>query len=149
MSVPKTTCGPLYRALLHHFCAAPGSLGGAGGLDTDKVALFAAGFCCGQAEKVYLGACTAAMFRPSAERRAMLLEVLAHVCAVYGLLVVERQDEVWVCRDQETKTNVMLMDFGTPNSPAWHRSRGDLCGVPDDEIDEAFHERQGYGERCD
>ncbi len=42
------------------------------GDDSEKIRIFAAGFVSGQAEKVYLGACRAAMFRPSQDRYGML-----------------------------------------------------------------------------
>lgn len=74
----KTTCGPMYKAGLSQFA----------GDDPDKIRIFAAGFVSGQCEKVYLGACRAAMFRPSLERSAMLLEVVHDMGQRYGLNVV-------------------------------------------------------------
>jgi len=53
MSAP--TCGTHYLKLLKVFTE----------LDPERVRYFAAGFVCGQAEKIHLGACPAAMFRPN------------------------------------------------------------------------------------
>jgi len=135
----KPTCGPLYKAGLDNYC----------GDDPERVRLFAAGFVSGQAEKVYLGACRAAMFRPSAERLAMLMTVVKEVAERYGLVWLAVENEVWLCRDRDAERTVKEMAGRIPNSPGWHRLRADLCGVPRAECDEYFHLRHGYGQRCD
>jgi hypothetical protein len=136
----KQTCGPLYKLALDMYA----------GDDPEKMRLFAAGFVSGQAEKVYLGACQAAMFRPSADRAAMINELVKDACERYGLLMWWMLDqEIWLCRDAGTMATVREMAQRTPNSPGWHRLRAMLCGIPVDEIDEKFHERKGAGKRCD
>lgn len=138
----KTTCGPLYLAALEKYT----------GMSAVAVRTFTAGFVSGQAEKVYLGACLAAMFRPSGNRLPMVQEVVADVARRYGLIVQELETadgvEVWLCRDEDAQTSICLLGM-TPQGPDWHGARGRLCGVPEDEIDSAFHERDGAGQRCD
>jgi hypothetical protein len=137
---PAPTCGPLYQDALRTFA----------GDDPERMRLFAAGFMSGQAEKVYLGACQAAMFRPSAERREMALEILADLARRYGLAVVTTAvaGELWLCRPASV-ADIELLALILPDSPGWHIWRGLLCGVPPDEIDVQFHERPGHGQRCD
>jgi hypothetical protein len=56
------TCGELFRdAMQSHTDMSP-----------EQIRVFAAGYVTGQAEKIYLGACAAAMFRPSPEHYDML-----------------------------------------------------------------------------
>jgi len=141
----KTTCGPLFSMCLNKFTDM-----------TDKeVRIFAAGHLTGQAEKVYLGACRAAMVRPSEDYRQWCLTVAIHLSSIYGLeiSVFEREeikDEIWIHRP-DARSQVQLL--GCPdievNSRFWHMIRGDLCGVPPGHIDHQFHERKGYGEVCD
>lgn len=138
----KPTCGPLYKAGLEHYA----------GSDPDKIRLFAAGFISGQAEKVYLGACRGAMFRPSPDWAARLLEIVRDVAARYGLIVrlAARQNrEIWLLRDEAA---VALLEeaeeLGVPVE-RFHLLRGALVGVPTEEIDLLFHERAGHGERCE
>ena len=132
------TCGVLYREALEHYIA----------MDPERVRMFTAGFCTGQAEKVHLGACKAAMFRPSAENREMLLEVLIDIAERYVLCIVTTKDEIWIAR-RENAELVRKMKAIQENSPEWHEFRGMLCGVPAEEIDRQFHHRHGYGERAD
>lgn len=130
------TCGPLYLdALLKH----------AGG-DLDKLKAFAAGFVNGQAEKVYLGACRAAMFRPSPQHVPLVSSLVLDAADRYGLMVRSFSGEIWLYR---TAGDMDQLGTLAKDSPAWHRERGRLCGVPEDEIDERFHERKGYAEPCD
>jgi hypothetical protein len=137
---PKTTCGPLYQDALRHYA----------GDDPERIRLFAAGFVSGQAEKVYLGACRAAMFRPSPDRRAMLLEILEDVARRYGLHYTVEADEIWLWRDPGTANAIdQVFRRGDRDPAGYHRLRGMLCGVPPDEIDEQFHRRPGHGQRCD
>ena len=138
-TAPRTTCGPLYRAGLDHYA----------GDDPEKIRLFAAGFVTGQAEKVHLGAASGAMFRPSAERHAMLIAVVRDVAKRYDLHVTFWEDEIWIARDHRVLAQMELLTSRARNSPGWHWARARWCGVPYDEIDEHFHERRGAGERCD
>lgn len=135
----KPTCGPMYKEALERYA----------GDDAELIRIFAAGFVSGQAEKVYLGACRAAMFRPSQDRYGMLIETVRDVAQRYGLTVVEgigSQNEIWVCRPDDAELVRGQMQY-PENSPPWHVHRATLCGV--DEIDVRFHLRAGSGERCD
>lgn len=138
---PKPTCGPLYKDGLDLY---------AGG-DAASIRLFAAGFVSGQAEKVYLGACRAAMFRPSQDRYGMLIETVRDVAFRYGLDVVEpigSKKEIWICRTRFRQDVASLVEI-KEDSPEWHEARAWLCGVPKDEVDIDFHLRSGHGQRCD
>jgi hypothetical protein len=134
----KTTCGPLYKQALEAF--------------TDRspkqIRLFAAGFVVGQAEKIYLGACRAAMFRPSKEYQEMLWEHTTTAAALYGLAVMMLDDEIWIVKPEWAASIKSLKDFER-NSMAWHKLRARMCGVPEEEIDDQFHLRPGAVERCD
>lgn len=137
----KPTCGPLYKAGLEHYA----------GSDPEKIKLFAAGFISGQAEKVYLGACRGAMFRPSAEWKAMVLEVAREVATRYGLQVriASPPGEIWILRDAAAVDLLARAEeLGVPDD-LFHLLRGALAGVPTEEIDLRFHERAGHGERCE
>lgn len=143
----KPTCGPLFAEALRSFV----------NLDSDRadkdVRLFVAGHMTGQAEKIYLGACTAAMFRPSPEYRGFALAALGKLSAIYGLEVSvferpEIADEIWL-HIPEALTEVGELSQLVINSPEWHAVRGRLCGIPENKIDPLFHERRGYREPCD
>lgn len=81
------TCGEFYREALRRYSTFEYD---GGGTHTDPRAYraFAAGFVTGQAEKVYLGACVAAMFRPSEDRLSLMRELLDDITPRYGLTVV-------------------------------------------------------------
>lgn len=140
----KPTCGVLYLEALNQFC----------GTDEERKA-FAAGHVNGQAEKVYLGACSAAMFRPQPENHEWLLLTVQKIAGRYGLRVncqsyVDRGtviSEIWISR----KGSVIVDEFTRypVNSPTWHAVRARACGIPADEVDYVFHERRGYAEPCD
>ena len=123
------TCKPLYLRLRDAL--------------TESKQPFAMGFAAGQAEKVYLGACKAAMFRPDAEERELLWHALAVVCEAYGL---ERREspvdgELWIFRS----ANAWLLDRMLeiePDSSGWHIWRAFMCGIPREEVDPRFHERR-------
>lgn len=135
----KTSCGPLYRAAKNHFT----------GGDPAKERLFAAGFVHGQAEKVYLGACMAAMFRPSTlEKQVMVQEIAEQAAVLYGLVVLNIREEIWICRPDHEK-DVGKLWWMIIDSGLWHCYRGGLCGVPTGEIDNQFHLRQGAKEAAD
>lgn len=112
---------------------------------------FAAGFVSGQAEKVYLGACMAAMFRPSADKQAMILELVQDACDRYSLLSYDsRRGELWICRDRGVWEWVHALFWEEEeNTPNWHRQRAVLCGIPGDQMDLEFHKRQGWNVPCD
>lgn len=137
------SCGPLYQEALAAYTA----------YEPDNVRLFAAGFVHGQAEKVYLGACNAAMFRPSEERWAMVERLVAEAASRYRLKVVviatDRGRELWLCRSEATVSVVEGMPTVPTNTARWHRVRGLLCGVPACEIDADFHSRDGHNDPCD
>jgi len=136
----KKTCGSMYKAGLETYAH-----------NEDEVRIFAAGFVTGQAEKVYLGACRAAMFRPSEDRRAMLISIVQDVCSRYDLVYVGHVGsnyEIWICR-REWMFEIVRMGDLKENSPMWHAKRAFLCGIPDMEVDEQFHLREGHGQRCD
>lgn len=136
------TCGPLYKAGIESFT----------GMDPEKIPLFAAGFVSGQAEKIYLKACQAAMFRPSGEHHEMVWRIVLEVAGRYGLFVqkleTSRGVELWLCSSPIVAQSIRNLPR-PENSPEWHEARGMLCGVPRHQIDYEFHERAGYGERCD
>lgn len=139
MSVGRPTCGPLFAEALAQWA----------GSEPEKIFLFAAGHVHGQAEKVYLGACAGAMFRPAPEYREQLRAVVCSAAALYGILVGDLGAEIWLLRDEEAANDLAFIAEQEENSRKWHLLRGALCGVPFDEIDPAFHERRGYGERCE
>lgn len=138
----KKTCGPFYLdALQSH----------AGG-DESFTEAFAAGFVNGQAEKVYIGACRAAMFRPSEGNWSMVARLATEAAERYGLRFSTMCDvgEIWILQEHP---GVLACFAGLAetevNSPEWHEIRGWLCGVPTGEIDFEFHKRKGFGESCD
>lgn len=139
----KPTCGPLYKRALEHFC----------GSNQDDRRAFAIGFMMGQAEKVYLGVCPAAMFRPSADKKVAMLMRLQDICGMYGLsifeLPVKTGSELWIYQLSRTRQAIEGLQAFGENSESWHEMRAFLCGIPADRIDFRFHERPGYGEDCD
>lgn len=134
----KRTCGPLYQEQLSLYT----------GGDSKFIKVFAAGFISGQAEKVYLGACSAAMFRPSAENFEIVSDIVQQVRTQYGLMAYVLIDEIWICKP-EYFDRVKSLKTIPVNSPSWHLMRGLLTGVPMNDIDLEFHLRKGYGEPCD
>lgn len=138
--VTKPVCGVLYLDFLRAYC----------GTDEVKQKAFAAGFIVGQCEKVYIGACKAAMFRPSESAFHWLKEVVDDAAHTYGLTVTTIPAsgviEIWVSRSDP---DVSRMGLYQENSPEWHQLRARLCGIPADEVDTNFHERDGYAQKCD
>ena len=143
----ETTCGPLYLDALNDFT----------GMDEKLIPVFAAGFVSGQCEKVYLGACAAAMFRPSKRWYGDLLAIAKRSVDRYGLRLnifrTSSGTEIWVYATRLVGERLMTLmhaiGSNEEGSPDWHEIRGELCGVPASRIDLEFHERQGYGEPCD
>lgn len=119
-----------------------------GVLDASDARPFLLGFVAGQCEKVYLGACRAAMFRPAEAAREFVLECILQTAPVYGLLLERTGDELWVCRDEKVARSVALLSDIPRDSPAWHRARGELCGIPFPEIDPEYHLRPSPGSRA-
>ena len=107
------------------------------------VTVFAAGFMTGQAEKVWCGACKAAMFRPETPAHDNLLgEIIPDVAGHYGLFyeryLFEGEVEYWIA----SSTWWFLVDRLTDmecNTPAWHLQRAALCGVDPQQIDLEYH----------
>jgi len=110
---------------------------------------FAAGFICGQAEKVFLGSCRAAMFRVSDDRRDKMLGVMYWMMEIYYLKLTEIPGELWLCRDSETIEQVRRLTDMIIDSPQWHLHRAWLVGIPTNEVDVKYHELPGHGKRCD
>ena len=118
------------------------------GDNPEKVRLLAAGFVTGQAEKVYLGACMAAMFRPSEAYRDMVWHLVVDIARRYELCFDAIGDETWIWHPKAHGL-ISAMVHACELSEEWHSIRGLLCGVPAREIDPTFHLRKGYGESCD
>jgi hypothetical protein len=123
------------------------------GKTPEEYRAFAAGFAAGQAEKVYLGACQAAMFRPSNDHFEWYYQEVKRIADAYGLetrvlssFQMETSHEIWIYREKTVVGMWMMQDI---NSPEWHQLRAQLCGIPADEVDVNYHLRSGYGEKCD
>lgn len=137
----KETCGTLYYRARKFFTDD----------DLEKTKLFSAGFVTGEAEKVHLGACQAAMFRPSADRLDWMAGICGRVCLEYDLglstLDTARGRELWIYRASDSFALDRLHQLGEMvrsdevNTPRWHAIRGLLCGVPASELDVEFHKR--------
>ena len=138
MGEQQVTCGVLFKQLLQELTD----------MSPESIVRAGAFFIAGQAEKVYLGACPAAMSRPSVEYFEEQLENVMKIATLYDLKTVVYPDEIWICR-KEYFVDVRAMRRLTLNSPAWHHARARLCGIPLKEVDEKFHLRSGYGERAD
>lgn len=141
----KPTCGPLFETAWKKAVTST----------DDPILLFSAGHMCGQAEKIYLGACNGAMFRPSTdEGYAFVFNFALFLARVYGLsvstldVIEECKDEIWIHKAESTQTIESLRHIQI-NSPKWHEIRGRLCGIPSNQIDSMFHLRKGYNKPCD
>ncbi|GEM_PF-5054693 len=114
--------------------------------DPQRLKDFMRGFWAGEAEKVYLGACKAAMFRPDFEKHQWVRADIPTVASRYGLLhrffPTSYGGESWIIRPQYERLVLTLAEF-EEDSPAWHIWRARLCGIPDEEIDTEFHLRYG------
>lgn len=137
----KVTCGVLHQQAMQHF--APGAP------LAPVPSAFAAGFFAGQCEKVYLGACPGAMFRPPAEWCPWVEEALTWLCTLYGLHWTALGREYWVHRDSDTFNDALLylgrlLREGLENTPEWHQERAWMCGIPPSQVDPRFHERRGW-----
>lgn len=139
------SCGPFARAVQDRYAQNDG-----------ERRAYWAGVIYGNAEKVFLGACHAAMFKPRAENFGECLEIVQAIAGLYRLQVratdysVDGKTvrEIWIYKPHSFKV------FGTwlqhpVNSQYWHYHRGRACGVPEHELDLQFHLRQGHDEVCD
>lgn len=119
----------------------------------EKAQIFAFGFAAGQAEKVALGVCNAAMFRPGVDSVEWFREGITQITKQYKLEVStfhidtpETPIEFWIYPE----TYVIGRWLNYPiNSPEWHKRRAEACGVPNYLVDTNYHLRNGYGENCD
>ena len=109
---------------------------------------FVMGFIAGQCEKVYNGVCQAAMFRGTKMSPDLLSELVVHAANRYGLAVTTNmlatESEFWVYRknDPNARLNLDIMCTAPDNTPVWHKTRAELCGIPKHLIDEKYHERR-------
>ena len=133
----KKTCGSYYLEAASHWTSTE-----------EEYAAYVAGFVMGQAEKVFLGACRAAMFRPADNWREMLGARIDYVWDLYGLASKDVDGEIWICR-RENVPAVSELWMVDPNSPEYHLHRAWLTGIPADEVDLHYHERAHYGEQCE
>lgn len=132
----KATCGPLFekvRDLMNPICFRD----------------FYMGFVTGHAEKVWMGAAKASMFRPPTDRWDSVMWCILHAKKIYDLhhefVETSRGDEIWLYRDKDVESKLWwlgeLVKKGRENTPEWHEIRGRLTGVPENLIDRKFHER--------
>lgn len=112
--------------------------------------LIMAGFMLGQMEKVYLGACGAAMFRPFNQDLDFARHVVLEAAKVYDLEhqvipsgATEGATEIWVYR-HKWATVIEHLKTLKINSPEAHTLRALLCGINPSEIDTDFHLRKGW-----
>jgi hypothetical protein len=120
---------------------------------TEEYRAYAFGFAAGQAEKVYLGVCKAAMFRPANAHFEWYYQDVKEVADNFGLqtrVLPSFQEatahEIWIFKEG---TVVGMWLHEDTNSPDWHKMRAELCGIPWNMVDINYHLRSGYGERCD
>ncbi|KKN78085.1 hypothetical protein LCGC14_0353120 [marine sediment metagenome] len=130
-NIRDTTCGPLFQQVFEE----------ATRQSSNNLAIFSWGHLCASAEKIWLGACPAAMFRPT-DQEGEFAARINYVAQVYSLDLMKVDNEYWLFRRQYYQT-VKEMEMAEKNSPIYHGLRGLLCGVPVDELDLAFHERYG------
>ncbi len=123
------TCGPLFQQVFTE--ASKKAL--------TPLAMFSWGHLCASAEKIWLGACPAAMFRPT-DNESEFEARISYVASVYSLDSMKVDDEYWLFRRQYYHT-IVDMKMAEKNSPLYHSLRGLLCGVPVNELDLTFHER--------
>lgn len=142
MDTTKPTCRPRYTAAWTEIADKFRDV------DQRDFAMFAAGFVVGQTEKVFLGACRAAMFRPAREDRWLILDTLESIREIYNIdWQGVGEDEIWIFRAHDSETCDDICDMNSSHiardSASWHLLRADLCGVPTREVDVNFHERFG------
>jgi hypothetical protein len=105
--------------------------------------LFAIGYYYGQCEKIFLGACKAAMFRPDERNWDTCLKAIYQICEKLELDItlvpMERggqTEEIWVSQPGT------VLDFRQVQEgcESWHIRRGVLCGISEDKIDPKWQE---------
>lgn len=105
--------------------------------------LVSGGFWIGQMEKVYLGASMACMFRIGQEEIFKYQEPLTAVARIYNLESAILLGEYWFFRPVNEGAVRRMMHLRL-DSPEYHQARAILCGIPEEEVDIAFHEVPGY-----
>ena len=130
----QPTCGPLFRKAFDTLQE----------IDDSPLHMFSGGHLVGQAEKVWLGACSAFMCRPTEDEFAAFIIRVKIVSGIYGLiwsiLDTTKGREIWVYKENTTPLiNILRLHNG--DNPTGHFIRGILCGVPTCDIDVAFHTR--------
>lgn len=128
------TCRPLFRKAYEAALSD----------SSDPLILFSWGHLAASADKIWLGACQAAMFRPGvsdASRFQFRIEIVAEI---YGLewtyIAADRGTEFWLF-NKDSLRSILLLEKLSPDSPESHYIRGTLCGIPPEKIDLVFHER--------
>ena len=149
---PMPTCGILYRLFEEQcqtcFFLRPDAIPHGDVRMADR----SIGHMRGQAEKVFLGACMAFMIRPGPDWWGWALLAMEFTCEHYGLAhyVSAHEGELWGCQSWLVQQRVHETLLGErKNSPAWHQLRGSLCGIPTAQLDLSYHQRDGYGRRCE
>ena len=149
MLTTKPTCGKLFRTFMDACvtltCLKPDFIPHGDVRTADR----AIGFAMGQAEKVYLGACPAFMIRPAPDWMDWADAAMAVVCGHYGLRLLRQEGEFWGFREEHIEDVVRSLQGIEAQSTAWHATRAWLCGIPLEEVDHAYHEREGYHARCE
>ena len=109
--------------------------------------IFTIGYWSAQAQIVSLDLCKAAMFRPNIERHPWVFTDLPDITSRYDLVLSEvsydDKRELWISKIG-TIDEIAKLYYVSVNSVEWHKRRGLLCGVPENEIDSDFHKRHGY-----
>lgn len=146
------TCGALYRLFEEQcqtlFFLQPGAIPHGDVRLADR----AIGHMRGQAEKVFLGACRALMIRPASDWFTWACEAMLFTCNHYGmqLYIARDEGELWGCANFSVLQHVhATLKREEKDSPAWHLLRGRLCGIPASMLDQEYHQREGYGQRCE
>ena len=107
---------------------------------------FLQGFIYGQAEKIYLGVCPAAMFHTDWQHVTVMAEVIAKHFVLeartlkYYDPVQGPRVEIWIINPFyiEMYNTLSYLEIG---GTMWHTIRGLLCGIPVDRIDACYSER--------
>lgn len=151
----QKTCGEFYLETVREFCQT----------DADRMA-FTAGAIYGQAEKVFLGACPAAMFRTQETNFSAVLDIVHRICQRFELQqrvinyswpskpgddcfpAEHSAREIWIFKPNESRKFAKWLEY-PPNSVLWHCHRADDCGIPNSMVDPFFHQRKGFNKIAD
>jgi hypothetical protein len=114
----------------------------------DIFAAFSLGTMVGQAEKVFLGAARVCIIRPAREWHAWARCAMDMICGHYGLVVLEYAplEELWGVHADWVALAEHCHTLPYPSAES-HRLRGRLCGIPEAQIDGAYHQRATHGAR--